>query len=279
MREGEGAPVAPSEVAEMSDRGANASMTGAAEKNRVMAENLLTLVENLAKTRANPVLVQHTSAMTDMVRCRLPENCAKCTHEIRQQAIEDFFIPKVPRHEKCRRSDFLLRLLVAQFSDALTNEGGPWTAPALPRWTLNGLAGFLERKLGVFAYGELNADAQKLLTMYPDESDTNLREMLFERPEARVVTVKVLFNALQGITDMKEARDLFKDHLSGTCRGRRFVATDEHFQFVYDRLFNRVMDFMQQPARAQEIERYFGYGATERLLRIYDAYSHMLGGH
>lgn len=263
----------------MSDAEIAASITGAAEKNRVLAENLLTLVENLAKTRSNPTLAQHTSAMTDMVRCRMPQNCAKCAHETRQQAIEDFFIPKVPRHEKCRRTDFLLRLLVAQFSDALTNDGGPWKPPAIPRWAMHGLAGFVERKLGVFAYGELNADAQKLLTMYPDESDTNLREMLFERPEARVVTVKVLFNALQGITDMKEARTLFKEHLSGTYRGRRFVATDNHFQFVYDRLFDRVLDFMQQPARAQEIERYFGYGATERLMRIYDAYSHMLGGH
>lgn len=254
-------------------------MTGAAEQNRVLAENLLTLLENLARTRSNPELAAHTTAVSSMVRRHLPQNCAKCTHEVRQRAIEDFFVPKIDRNIKCRRQDFLLRLLVAQFSDMLADNTGPWPAPAIPRWTLNGLAGFLERKLGIFAYGELNADAQKLLTMYPDESDTTLRTVLFERPEARVVTVKVLFNALQGITDMKEARDLFKQHLSGSYRGRRFVATDEHFQFVYDRLFNRVLDFMQQPSRAQEIERYFGYGATERLLRIYDAYSHMLSGH
>lgn len=263
----------------MNNPAGNAPGTGASEQNRVLAENLLVLVESLAKTRANPALAKHASAMSDLVRFRIPQNCAKCSHEIRSRAIEDFFIPKVERHAKCRRSDFLLRLLVAQFSDILSDGTGPYPAPLVPRWVLPGFAGFVERKLGLFAYGELNADAQKLLTMYPDESDTILREVLFDRPEARVVTVKILFNTLQGITDMKEARQLFKDHLSGQVRGRRFVATDEHFQFVYDRLFNRVLDFMQQPARAEEIERYFGYGATERLLRIYDAYSHLLGGH
>lgn len=247
------------------------------DQNRVLTEGVLKLLENIAAARGNAALVGQTNEVAAKVRGQIGENCTACRAEVQQQTAEFFFLKRAPRADRDRRKHFLVRLLCVQFSDVLTDTP-PFRAPNLPRSALEGYAKFLERKLGVFAYAELNNDAHQLLNLYPDESDGVLRELLFTRPEARVVTVKVLLNTLLAITDWSEARAQFKKHVGYLKQGRAFEPSEEHFQFVHDRLFAKVIDFMQQPARAQEIERYFGDGATERLMRVYDDYSQMLSG-
>jgi hypothetical protein len=247
------------------------------EQNRVLAENVLKLLENMAAARGNATLVAHAADVAAKVRTQIGENCVACRAEVKQETAEFFFLKRVPRAGADRRKNFLLRLLCVQFSDVL-GEVPPFRPPSLPRAAMDGYAAFLEKKLGLFAQAELNADSKQLLDLYPDESDGVLRDLLFVRPEARVVTVKVLFNVLLAITDWPEARAQFKKRVGYFKNGRAFDPTDEHFQFVHDRLFAKVLDFMQQPARAQEIEKYFGDGATERLMRNYDDYSHMLAG-
>lgn len=242
------------------------------DQNRVLAESVLKLLENMAAARGNAGMISQTAEVAAKVRGQISENCSACRGEVQQQTAEFFFIKRAPRADRDRRKNFLLRLLCVQFSDALSDTP-PFRAPTLPRTAMEGYAAFLEKKLGMFASGELNADAQQLLNLYPDESDGVLRELLFQRPEARVVTVKVLLNTLLAITDWAEAQAQFRKHLTFFKNGRNFDPSVEHFQFVHDRLFAKVLDFMQQPARAQEIERYFGDGATERLMRIYDDYS------
>lgn len=247
------------------------------EQNRTLAENVLKLLENLAAARGNPGLTAQAAEVATKVRGQIGENCAACRAEIKQETAEFFFLKRAPRADRDRRKNFLVRLLCVQFSDVLTDIP-PFRPPSLPRVAMDGYAAFLEKKLGLFAFAELNADSKQLLDLYPDESDGVLRDLLFVRPEARVVTVKVLFNVLLAITDWPEARAQFKKRLSFFKNNRAFDPTDEHFQFVHDRLFAKVLDFMQQPARAQEIEKYFGDGATERLMRVYDDYSQLIAG-
>lgn len=245
------------------------------EHNRALAENVLKLLENIAATRGSQNLITQAAEVAAKLRGQVGENCAACRAETKQETSEFFFIKRAPRADRDRRRNFLLRLLCVQFSDVLTDVP-PFRPPAMPRAAMDGYAAFLERKLGLFASAELNADAKQLLDLYPDESDGVLRDLLFVRPEARVVTVKILLNVLLAITDWPETREQFCKQLSFFKHGRAFDPSPEHFQYVHDRLFAKVLDFMQQPARAQEIERYFGDGATERLMRIYDSYSQLL---
>ena len=247
------------------------------EQNRALAENVLKLLENLAAVRGNTGLIAQTADVAAKVRGQIGENCAACRAEVKQETAEFFFLKRAPRADRDRRKNFLLRMLCVQFSDVLTDVP-PFRAPQFPRTALDGYAAFLEKKLGLFASAELNTDSKQLLDLYPDESDGVLRELLFLRPEARVVTVKVLLNVLLAITDWPEAREHFRKRLSFFKHSRAFEPIDVHFQFVHERRFAKVLDFMQQPARAEEIEKYFGDGATERLMRVYDAYSQLLAG-
>lgn len=253
------------------------SMPQSATQNQVLVEEFMRLVQKLADASGEPVLAAQTVALADQIRMRLPANCRTCWQEIREVVREDVFARNIRLTPHDRRHDYLLRLLVAQFSNLLTAEPPPCPPPLIPRISLAGMGKFFERLLGRFAYGDLNALSFSLLRRFPHESDSALRSILFASPELRVATIKVLLTTLLAMRDIRATRELFKQHLSaGDSVWTVFTAVDDHFQAVFDLLFAHVLDFMQQPSRTNEIERNFGYAATDQILDIYEAYSRML---
>ncbi len=239
--------------------------------NEKLLEQLGSLAVSLSVKREQPQLTEQTQAYVDNMRQAYAQNCRLCATALFDEGMAATMIRVRPRHAQDRRRRFLMRFLVCLFSDRL-QDAPPWRAPALPRAVLPGFEVFLAKVMGSVAYGDLNSDADQLLALHPDESDQSLRTSLFSRADSRLMTHKLLIRCLLAFGDMQRTHDEFLTNLRHPT-DVRFQASETHFHTLFDAMFGRVFDLLQDHSQTAEIERYFGLGIVERLLGVMEAYT------
>jgi hypothetical protein len=233
-----------------------------------LVDEIGALVHTLAEGRGNPKLLADTTSFVKGHRVLLHDACSSCSDRLRRDAFADAVMPQtIERPANDRRSDFLLRMVVAFYPHGVA-EKVPAESLALPRHTMGRIGQFLRDVLGTLPYADLNADCSRLISRFPGVPDRGLRAAMFAHPPSRVLLMKVLVRLLRAFQDLNLARQVFVKRVS--CRNwpNIFAATEGHFSHLCDGLFGEFTLQLQNPREGDDLDQWFGLGATLRVLDL-----------
>lgn len=236
-----------------------------------LVEELGALIKTLAEGRGNDKLVSDTTAFFKGQKLRLTEACSGCSDRLRRDAFADAVAPTViERPVNDRRSDFLLRLVVAFYPFGVVADKPEGDSLALPRYAMPKLGQFLRDVLGTMPYADLNADSSRLLSRFAGVADRDLRAALFNHPPSRVLLMKVLVRLLTAFQDLRLTRSIFVRRVTSRAWPNVFKATDAHFKGLCDGMFGEFTLQLQTPREGDDLDAWFGLGATLRVVDLLD---------
>lgn len=277
-----GAPIAPVPVDDDHIDG-----HAGAEVARLLTE-LGALTTSLAEGRGSAKLTDETRRFVSGQKVLSASACRSCADRLRRDAFADAVIPQtIERPVRDRRSDFLLRMVVAFYPygivDAVhghhghgagtVNAQGHGQDLALPRHVFGRLGQFLRSVLGTLPYADLNADCSRLLSRFPGVADRNLRDAVFAHPPSRVLLMKILIRLLTGFEDLDSVRSAFMKEVSSKSWPNIFDASANHFNALCDGLFGEFTLQLQSPREGDDLDSWFGFGAT---IRVLDMLEHLV---
>jgi hypothetical protein len=233
-----------------------------------LIDELGSLVRTLAEGRGNEKLLADTTAFVDGHRVLLSDACSSCADRLRRDAFADAVMPQtIERPANDRRSDFLLRVVVAFYPHGVVEKVNGQSL-ALPRHSMGRMGQFLRDMLGTLPYADLNADCSRLISRFPGVPDRGLRAAMFAHPPSRVLLMKVLVRLLRGFQNLDLVRQLFIKRV--TCRNwpNIFAATNDYFKHLCDGLFGEFTLQLQSPREGDDLDQWFGLGATLRVLDL-----------
>lgn len=234
-----------------------------------LVDELGALVRTLAEGRGNEKLLSDTVAFVQGQKLRLTEACSACSDRLRRDAFADAVAPTViERPANDRRSDFLLRLVVAFYPHGISPDKPNADSLAFPRYTMGRLGQFLRDILGTMPYADLNADCGRLLTRFSGVPDRELRAALFNHPPSRVLLMNVLIRLLRGFQDLRLTRLVFAKRVSAKAWPNVFKPTDAHFRGLCQGLFGEFTLQLQNPRQGDDLDSWFGLGASLRVLDL-----------
>lgn len=233
-------------------------------------EEVGALAQRLADKHDNERLSADTRVFVQGVVVKAADGCRACADSLSRSAFAEAIMPKaieLPVQE--RRKDFLLRLVMAFHPHGV--EAKPEAGSlALPRHAAGRYGAFLREVLGSLAYADLNAEASRLLSRFPDAPDRQLRERLFAHAPSRVLLMKVLIRLLNRFADFERVAALFQDRLTCETWPNVFRPRPEHFAAACDGLFGEFAVQLQTPREGDDLDAWFGLGATDRVLDLLD---------
>lgn len=227
------------------------------------------LVKTLAEGRGNPKLVDDTTAFVQGQKLRLTEACITCSDRLRRDAFADAVAPStIERPANDRRTDCLLRLVVAFYPHGVVADKPEGDSLAFPRHAMSRIGQFLRDVLGTLPYSDLNADCTRLLSRFVGVPDRELRTALFNHPPSRVLLMNVLIRLLRAFQDLRLARLVFIKRVTAKAWPNVFKPTDAHFRALCQGVFGEFTLQLQNPRQGDDIDSWFGLGASLRILDL-----------
>lgn len=246
-------------------------MSGTSTPADAFVQEIGALAVQLAEGRESDKLVQDTRAFVDGVSVRTRDACAACSDRLSRSAFAEAIMPKpIERPVQDRRDDFLLRLVVAFHPAGVVDKPEPGSL-ALPRHAMGRYGGFLREVTGSLAYADLNAEASRLISRCPDAPDRQLRNALYSHAPSRVLLMKVLIRLLNRYADLDQVSALFQARLHSDAWPDIFRPRPAHFAAACDGLFGDFSVQLQTPRQGDDLDAWFGLGATDRVLDLLDS--------
>lgn len=235
------------------------------------AEEIGNVAKKLAESCGGEKLVKETEAFYRGQLTMMEITCSSCARQmIQDAAAEALRAEPIERPAWDRRYDFMLRLIVAFYPHGVADEVKGQSL-ILPRHCLVRLGGFWRDVLGSLPYADLNSDASRLMTRFPSARDSELRALMFSHPPSRLLLMKVLTRLLAVFQDAPSLREHFTPALFSDKWPNIFKPTPAHFSTICNGLFGDFTLQLQKPKRGDDMEQWFGRGATERLLDLLEA--------
>lgn len=232
------------------------------------AEEIGKVARKLAESCGVDKLVSEADLFVKGQVARMEITCSSCAVRMIQDAsAEALRAEPIERPAWDRRSDFLLRLIVAFYPHGVANEVKDHSL-VLPRHCLVRLGGFWRDVLGTFPYSDLNSDASRLMTRFPSARDSELRSLMFSHPPSRLLLMKLMTRLLAIFQDAPALRSHFIPVLAHDKWPNIFKPTEKHFSSICSGLFGDFMLQLQKPRQGDDMEQWFGRGATGRLLDL-----------
>lgn len=246
-------------------------MSGKSAPALPFVEEVSGLAMCLAQSRGNEQLVADTQAFVDGVAVKTRDNCTACADRLSRSAFAEAIMPKtIERPVQDRREDFLLRLVVAFHPAGIADKPEPDTL-TLPRHAMGRYGAFLREVLGSLAYADLNAEASRLISRFPNTADRDLRTILFGHAPSRVLLMKVLIRLLTHFEHFERVSTHFQERLRSETWPTIFRPTPAHFAAACEGLFGEFAVQLQTPREGDDLDAWFGLDATDRVLDLLDA--------
>lgn len=239
-----------------------------------LMEGLGALTRQLAESHNNEKLLRDAKTFISGQQALLTETCTRCASRLRRDAVaEALRAEPIERRVQDRRSDYLLRLVIAFYPHGLAFDRPQSGSLAIPRSSMGRMASWLRDVLGSLPYSDLNHDCSRLVTRFPETSDSGLRDAMFAHEPSRLLLLKVLVRLLDAMRDVEPVKDSFLDSLTSTGWPHVFHPDEAHFAALCDGLFGRFLIELQSPREGDELDTWFGTGATDRLLDLLEGVS------
>lgn len=233
-----------------------------------LMQDLGALTQKLAAGRGIAQLESDTATFVEGQLTRLREACAACADRLSRDAFADAVTPRtieMPVRE--RRSDFVLRLVVAFYPHGVADKPEPGSL-TLPRHACVRLGQYLRETMGTLVYADINADAARLMSRFPSTADRDLRTTLFADARSRVLLMKVLVRLLGRLHNVETARAAFLTRCRQESWPNIFRPTEAHYAALCDGLFGEFLVQLQKPQESDDLDGWFGTGSTERVLGL-----------
>lgn len=179
--------------------------------------------------------------------------------------------PKADKGEKPEetgnRSKFLLRLIAGRFSHLFADPKNP----VFPREVVMGFDNYLDKLLGEVLYGELNVEAQELLSYFTTDDDGEIWKEIGENDRHKRFAYNILIRILLKFEDFEWARRNFISILNNvTERQSGFIFEDQHFQLLFTALFSDLFKALWDDEESLKLNFMFGEGTADRIDTIRD---------
>jgi len=234
-----------------------------------LVDELGAVANRLAETSGDARLSAETGILMKALRSKAADTCRGCSNDLIRVGIAEAMTPapaERPVHD--RRKDFLLRLVVALYPHGVTNERPEPDSLALPRYVLPKLGLLLRRELGTLPYADMDTEAARLLSRFSNEPDAALRGLMLADVASRMQLLKILTRLLDRFHDTESLQPLFLKALTSNAWPQTFHPTPAHFRALCDGLFGEFMVLLQTPKEGDDMDAWFGRGATDRLLDL-----------
>ena len=177
--------------------------------------------------------------------------------------------PQEQQQETGNRSKFLLRLIAGRFSHLFADPN----QPIFPREVVKGFDDYMIKLLGEVLYGELNIEAQELLSQFTSDDDGEIWKLIGENDRHKRFAYNILIRILMKFEDFDWARRNFVSILNNvTERTSGFIFEDKHFQLLFNALFSDLFKALWDDEESLKLDFMFGDGTADRLDGIRDQF-------
>ncbi|MEG3618411.1 hypothetical protein V5T82_08105 [Magnetovibrio sp. PR-2] len=177
--------------------------------------------------------------------------------------------PQDDQPETGNRSKFLLRLIAGRFSHLFADPN----QPIFPREVVKGFDDYMIKLLGEVLYGELNIEAQELLSQFSSDDDGEIWKLIGANDRHKRFAYNILIRILMKFEDFDWARRNFVSILNNvTERASGFVFEDKHFQLLFNALFSDLFKALWDDEESLKLDFMFGDGTADRLDGIRDQF-------
>lgn len=174
-----------------------------------------------------------------------------------------------PRRESGNRSKFLLRLIAGRFSHLFADPENP----VFPREVVMGFDNYMVKLLGEVLYGELNVEAQELLSYFQTDDDGEIWKEISKNDRHKRFAYNILIRILLKFEDFDWAKRNFISILNNvTERKSGFLFDDMHFQLLFTALFSDLFRALWDDEESLKLDFMFGEGTTARIDSIRDQF-------
>jgi len=169
--------------------------------------------------------------------------------------------------ESGNRSKFLLRLIAGRFSHLFADPENP----VFPREVVMGFDNYLDKLLGGALYGELNVEAQELLSYFNTDDDGEIWREIAKNDRHKRFAYNILIRILLKFEDFEWAKRNFISILNNvTERQSGFFFEDQHFQLLFTALFSDLFKALWDDDASVKLDFMFGEGTADRIDGIRD---------
>lgn len=169
--------------------------------------------------------------------------------------------------ESGNRSKFLLRLIAGRFSHLFADPNNP----VFPREVVMGFDNYLNKLLGGLLYGELNVEAQELLSYFHTDDDGEIWREIGKNDRHKRFAYNILIRILLKFEDFDWAKRNFISILNNvTERQSGFLFEDQHFQLLFTALFSDLFKALWDDEASLKLDFMFGEGTADRIDGIRD---------
>ncbi|HEY9164459.1 MAG TPA: hypothetical protein VIN57_07590 [Magnetovibrio sp.] len=233
----------------------------------------------LTREKKTPKLDEDIKELVREIEVVIRTNMLNLANEVAEKINNDALIraaasgAPVPAQAKPResgnRSKFLLRLIAGRFSHLFADPNNP----VFPREVVMGFDNYLGKLLGEGLYGELNVEAQELLSNFHTDDDGEIWKDIGKNDRHKRFAYNILIRILLKFEDFEWAKRNFISILNNvTERKSGFLFEDQHFQLLFTALFSDLFKALWDDEESLKLDFMFGEGTADRIDNIRDTY-------